>query len=944
MMRLDKISLLILAIGMLISGRAYTQIITAEPANPTPEDSVTVTFDATQGNQALMDYAGDVYAHTGVTANGDRWQHVIADWSENTEKAKLTRVSDNTYELNISPSIRQYYEADPDDIITELCFVFRSSDGSKQTADLFYDVIDFHVAIDTPSTRRFVVKKNDKFYFKASANESDSIELYIDNELQTTVTSSSLSDSLSFNTTGSRWIWVKAYSGVETNADSMRAFIRGDVNVAELPQGVSKGINYINDTTVTLVLHAPGKEFALTLGDFSNWDMSDEYYMNRTPDGNHFWITLDSIQAGKEYRYQYFVDGEITIADPYTEKVLDPWNDQYISSDTYPNLISYPYNKTEGIVSVFQTAQSKYEWQVKDFQPPAKEDLVIYELLIRDFTKNDGVGDLQGVMDRLGYLDSLGVNAIELMPVNEFEGNNSWGYNPSFYFAFDKAYGQKKDLKAFVDSCHKRGIAVLVDMVLNHSYGQSPFLQLYFDPDAGEYGQPTAENPWYNETCPHSPYCWGYDFDHQSQVTQNLVDSINTFWLEEYNIDGFRFDFTKGYTNNTSGSQGWNYNQERIDVLKRMADEIWKTNSDAYVILEHFTENSEEKELANYGMMVWGNMNSQYSEAAMGYHDNNKSDFSGVSYQEIGWDRPHLVGYMESHDEERLMYKNLQYGNASGSYDITELNTALDRIEMSAAFFITVPGPKMIWQFEELGYDTSINFDCRVCPKPVFWEYNQVEARRDLYNVFSALNYLKNKYEVFNTSNYSLSVDGKTKQITLVHDSVDVVVMGNFGVTENAMYPNFTETGKWYEAFTGDTLNVESLSKELTFSPGEYRMYSTQKFDLSEFIEYEEDQNDDQDTTTTIQSFAGDGEVRVYPNPARDVVHFKFDASGHSEILLNIYNMKGQKVGSITKTSFSSDKNKIQWSKSMNGGSKPQLYFYELFVGDKRHSGKFLKY
>lgn len=290
-MRLDKISLLILAIGMLISGRAYTQIITAEPANPTPEDSVTVTFDATQGNQALMDYAGDVYAHTGVTANGDRWQHVIADWSENTEKAKLTRVSDNTYELNISPSIRQYYEADPDDIITELCFVFRSSDGSKQTADLFYDVIDFHVAIDTPSTRRFVVKKNDKFYFKASANESDSIELYIDNELQTTVTSSSLSDSLSFNTTGSRWIWVKAYSGVETNADSMRAFIRGDVNVAELPQGVSKGINYINDTTVTLVLHAPGKEFALTLGDFSNWDMSDEYYMNRTPDGNHFWIT-----------------------------------------------------------------------------------------------------------------------------------------------------------------------------------------------------------------------------------------------------------------------------------------------------------------------------------------------------------------------------------------------------------------------------------------------------------------------------------------------------------------------------------------------------------------------------------------------------------------------------------------------------------------------------
>lgn len=940
-MRLDKISLLFFLMILLLSGNPIAQVITADPEFPTPNDSVTITFDATEGDQELMDYSGDVYAHTGITANGDRWQYVIAEWSENIDKAKLTRVSENTYELNIKPSIREYYDANAEDVITELCFVFRSSDGERQTEDLFYDVLDFHVAIDTPATRRFVAKKDEKFYFKASANESDSIELYIDNELQTTVTSSSLSDSLSFNSTGQRWIWAKAYSGTETNTDSLRTFIRGDVNVAELPQGVSKGINYINDTTVTLVLHAPGKEFAFALGDFSNWGMSGEYYMNRTPDSTHFWVTLDNIQTGQEYRYQYFVDGEITIADPYTEKILDPWNDQYISSETYPKLIDYPGNKTEGIVSVFQTAQEEYQWQVNDFQPPDKEDLVIYELLIRDFTKNDGVGDLHGVMDRLGYLDSLGVNAIELMPVNEFEGNNSWGYNPSFYFAFDKAYGQKKDLKAFVDSCHKRGIAVLVDMVLNHSYGQSPFVQLYFDPDAGEYGQPTAANPWYNETCPHPPYCWGFDFDHQSEATKNLVDSINTFWLKEYNVDGFRFDFTKGFTNNTSNDEGWSYDQQRIDNLKRMADDIWKTNSDAYVILEHFTENSEEKELANYGMMLWGNMNSEYNEATMGYHDNNKSDFSGVSYKEHGWDKPHLVGYMESHDEERLMYKNLQYGNASGSYDITELGAALDRIELAATFFLTVPGPKMIWQFGELGYDISIDSNDRVGKKPVKWEYNREEDRKDLYNVFAALNYLCNKHEVFNTSDYSLSVAGETKQITLVHNSTDVVIMGNFGVTENTLYPNFTKTGEWYEAFTGDTLNLESLDKELTLSPGEYRLYSTIKFDLSEFIEFE-DQEDD--TTTAIQSFASEGEVKVFPNPARDVVTFEFESSGHSQILLNIYNRRGQKVASERKAALNPGKSRIQWSKSAGDATEPNMYFYELLVGGERYTGKFFKY
>jgi 1,4-alpha-glucan branching enzyme len=232
------------------------------------------------------------------------------------------------------------------------------------------------------------------------------------------------------------------------------------------------------------------------------------------------------------------------------------------------------------------------------------------------------------------------------MPFNEFEGNNSWGYNPSFYFACDKAYGTKDDYKQLIDTLHSRGIAVIMDVVLNHSYGQSPLVRMYFDGD-----KPTTENPWYNVSSPNPVYSWGYDFDHQSQYTKEFVDSVLRYWVEGYHLDGFRFDFTKGFTNRAG--DGWAYDNSRINILNRIANEIRKVKPDIYLILEHLTDNSEEKVLSSNGFMLWGNINYNYAEATMAYNDN--SNFSGISYTTRDWDEPNLIGYMESHDEERLM-------------------------------------------------------------------------------------------------------------------------------------------------------------------------------------------------------------------------------------------------------------------------------------------------
>ena len=151
--------------------------------------------------------------------------------------------------------------------------------------------------------------------------------------------------------------------------------------------------------------------------------------------------------------------------------------------------------------------------------------------------------------------------------------------------ALDKYYGTRDKYKELIDSCHSKGIAVIMDFVFNHAYGQSPLVKMYWD---APKNQPSLDNPWFNPNCPHPPYCWGYDFNHFSSATQNFMDRVNTYWIEEYNIDGIRFDFTKGFTNNSNS--GWDV--QRQDLLKRMADTIWSIKPDFYVILEHWGDNN----------------------------------------------------------------------------------------------------------------------------------------------------------------------------------------------------------------------------------------------------------------------------------------------------------------------------------------------------------------
>ncbi len=617
----------------------------------------------------------------------------------------------------------------------------------------------------------------------------------------------------------------------EGNTDIFWELYDPVLNHQPLPPNIEDGINYIDNSTVILSLFAPNKDSVYVKGDFSNWQINANHKMYRTHDGRRYWIELSGLIPQQEYAYQFWIDGYLTVADPLCEKVLDPWNDWEISNVVYPNLKAYPFGQTDGIVSIFQTDQTPYNWVAPTIQNPAKTDLVIYELLIRDFIDDHHYLTL---IDSLDYFQRLGINVIELMPITEFEGNKSWGYNPDYMLAPDKYYGTQNHLKAFIDACHQRGISVIMDMVLNHAFGLSPMVQMYWD---GSLNQPTNDSPWFNSVGTHD-FGTGFDFNHQSYATQNYVERVLNHWIDNYKIDGFRFDLSKGFTqNNTLGNIGaWNaYDVSRVNLWKQYGDMIWAKDADSYLILEHFANNDEETELANYGFMLWGNLNHSFSEASMSWISS--SDFGWASYQHRGWSQPHLVSYMESHDEERVMYKTLLYGNGVAGYDTQDFPTALERSALNATFYFSLPGPKMIWQFGELGYDYSINHcadgsnngGCRTDPKPIRWDYEQEPLRRDLFEVYAKMIHLKKNYAPFKTTNYDIDLGGNTKRITLYHNDFDVNVVGNFDVVAQNDNVYFPYTGWWYDCFTQDSIYISNTYAPLALEAGEYRLYTSQK-------------------------------------------------------------------------------------------------------------------
>ena len=407
---------------------------------------------------------------------------------------------------------------------------------------------------------------------------------------------------------------------------------------------------------------------------------------------------------------------------------------------------------------------------------------------------------------------------------------------------------------------------------------------------------------------------------------------MNTHWIDEYHIDGFRFDLTKGFTQNVGGSwDAGGYDQSRIDLLKRMANVIWSVDPQSILILEHFAENAEEKNLAEYGFMLWGNMNYQYNEATMGYGSN----LSWGVHSERGWPVPHLVSYMESHDEERLMFKNMAYGNSGpGGYDVTDFVTALKRMELASTFFLTLPGPKMMWQFGELGYEYSIfmcadgtvdlnDTGCKLDPKPVVWDFLGDYNRVRLYDVNKALLDLRNTYDVFHTSDYQLDLSNPNwKRIRLYDSDMDVVILGAFDMDGENITAGFPHGGTWYEYFSGESLEVTDVNMNISLAAGEYRLYT--------------DVNIGQADVSSIYGVDKDLQaLELYPNPTSNQLFVETDLDWNTVQQVRIFSVDG---GLVSARSASNQAGVIDIEDlNLSNGS----YLLELISSDQIYLGRF---
>lgn len=928
--------LLLLSFSFGIFFLAQAQIYT-EPTFPSENDKVTVYFDATKGSGGLKDCNCDVYVHTGViTSAGGGWKYVKMQWGVANPDWKMTKVSANLYKYELAPTVRDYYSVPAGETVKQLAFVFRNANGSAEgkaegAKDIFFDLNNnnaFVATLVTPSANATILKKSgETIEVKASANQNGKLTLK-DNGLVIKEVSdgNELTHTITVTGTDAHQVEFIAEKNGNTVTQSFSYLVYQAVTVQDPPSAARLGaIQSGND--VTLMLNAKNKENVFVIGDFSDWKIKPENLMRQSIDGSKWWIELKNLPNGT-FKYQYVVDGNIKIPDPHSEVILDENNDKSIPASSYPDLPSYPSGKTAGYVSILEIPRKAYNWQVTNFKRPERTDLVIYELLLRDFSTQR---NMQFAIDSLDYLKKLGVNAIQFMPINEFDNNQSWGYNPTLHHALDKYYASPDIFKKFVDECHKRGIAVILDVVFNHVSEKGPIAQLY----------PISNSPYVNAVAKH-PFNVFLDMNHESPETRAYVDRCLQHWLEEYRIDGYRFDLSKGFTQVDSGSDvgKWGkYDPSRIAILEHYYNIIEQTSKGAYPILEHFGEFKEEKELTDKGMMVWQNANYSFGQAIMGFSG---SGLNFTHYLKNGFQYPNAVTYAESHDEERNMYRALNFGNTVGNYSAKDLKTALRRSEAAALFLLGVPGPKMIWQFGELGFDYSINDcgngtvnnNCRLSIKPSRWDYLEDPDRHRLFDVYRSMIDLKKTQPIFQSTDVTMFTGGNVKQLYLNDNTQKLIGVANFDLTEQIAYVDFPLIGKYYDYFTGDSLNVTALDQTLTLQPGEYRLYTTKKLPqpLGGYKYY----TANKEISTQITDF------QVYPNPTLlgEDSQIAFSLLQKSAVLLEITDLTGRVIRQIAKGELEAGQYQYTISQDLAVGT----YIATLRVGHEVVSKRVLKF
>jgi 1,4-alpha-glucan branching enzyme len=551
-----------------------------------------------------------------------------------------------------------------------------------------------------------------------------------------------------------------------------------------------------HDGGCTFRVWAPNAQTVWVAGDFSApaWDAGKVALARDDNDpngpGHADWSAfVPGVAVGAEYRFVI----RNPAADPDPIWRMDPYGRDATSS-TGNSIV----------------CDSAFDWGPAVFQMPHWNEMVIYQLHVGTFNARPGkVGTFADALPRLDYLRDLGVNAIQLLPAEDFDTDTSMGYNPSLPFAIDDAYGRSKAVQEFVKQAHARGLAVLFDVVYNHfgpemgpclwrfdGWGRDGYGGIYL------YNDGRAACPWGERNRP--------DFG-RGEVRQYLRDNA-TMWLHEYRADGLRFDSTVNvhrvidHDGNDRGGNG-----DGWDLLSWINDEKNRELPWNVTIAEDLQNDDAITQPTGQGGAgfdaQWDPAFRDKVRGALVAADDRDRDVGAVAsamakdYNGAGpFQR---IVYVESHDEAKdgRLPEKIWWGHATSW-------AARKRSTLGAAVALTAPGIPMIFMGAEF-----LEFGAWGDRTPLDWgKVNRFGGIVDLYR--DLIRVRRNWYD--NTRglrgpNVNVFHVNPAAKVLAYHRWMDggpgddVVVVANFSAERFDGYAvGFPRPGTWYLRFNSD--------------------------------------------------------------------------------------------------------------------------------------------
>jgi 1,4-alpha-glucan branching enzyme len=688
------------------------------------------------------------------------------------------------------------------------------------------------------------------------------------------------------------------------------------------PQNARPGVN-VTSTGAIFVVHAPFQSMMMKVLINSPGiipDISEAISMKKAAGEVDWWWVEVDLSPG-QYEYEYLLLGGTLVEDPISRRIQNGRT---------------AFDVGAGGAS---TADD-YIWQSDDYVRPALDTLVIYELHIDDFSaQGSAQGRFTDLMAKLDYLDSLGINAIELMPIMEFPGSRSWGYNTRHYAAVESTYGSPRDFKRLVDEAHLRGIAIILDIVWNHVDGIGPLWRI----------QPNYSlNPYLktvNEVRPNETILsfGGRDLDHFTVETQRYVNEVHRIWVEEYRVDGFRFDFTRGI--------GWTTGQPQFGILG-WSTKLRQLDAAVYQIAEHL---AADPNLIDISDLDAGWHDSFHDRLLNDVHQNPTPSMPTVEAQVLRLREYHnngaeyamrtaAVKATVTHDEQSLIQEMVRFKGV-------QLETALKRDLVYSTLTFTALGVPMIWQAQELGmqsgwFDDNGNGnwdDEKLGYRPFDWSLLETERGQRHLDLYKRLIQLRKQNPALyrgvlrvlfrNSSQRVIAYGYRDEAPESTGDEVMVVANLSSAQRTVANLP-WMSTGIWYDVLSdGESMQVDSDTLDsFTISSYTARVYTNKMI------------------TSVLEGSKGHLPTgfrlyQNYPNPFNPSTTIRFEVAKKSNVRLRIYDLLGREIHTLVDEAMEPGNYIVRWDGMNDFGLEASsgVYIIRMSAGDFSQSMKLIK-